>query len=143
MKRTQPLQRTSGLRRTRLSNRPTKRLRYRDAAAMDAFKAEHLSCGCCWKPTWNVWLGLSTHHILNGKFCRKDHPANVIMLCRECHDRLDTGCVGIVLTLKMEDTATWDREWLEEWAKRFKRILPQSEPLSDWITEARSRWSER
>ena len=123
------LTRTRMRRRTRKGDNPALRIAYRE---------EHLSCGCCWA-TWRdfgTWLEL--HHILGGRWGRKDHHANFIMLCNPCHRVLQGGRreESIVLKLKAE-IGEYDRAALVELHANNRERVPQMARKLPWWIQAR------
>lgn len=127
-----------------IKRKPAKRHRESDTpSAIDAWKAEHLSCAACWVPTWKVWGGLQRHHIWNAarRACM-DCVFNSLMLCQSCHDRLGHGRDnrGVCLYLKREsDIENYKPELMQERLKRFgTETLPElPAALPAWITDLR------
>jgi hypothetical protein len=84
---------------------------------------------------------MHTHHILGGRFGRKDHPANFLRLCNECHTLVHSGglrgesgtllptlSLANCLFLKREsDPENYDLAVLQGFAGKW--ILPEPEPL--------------
>src|SRR4051812_23921354 len=57
-----------------------------DPAACDKYAETHLECLVCERSLFDFGIKAELHHILGSmKGLREDHPANMTMLCSECH----------------------------------------------------------
>ena len=56
------------------------------------------SCACCHR---EFGVELNVHHILGGAFGRPDHPANLLTLCRECHELCHAGKLTRAMQLQL------------------------------------------
>jgi hypothetical protein len=127
-----PLKRTAIKRKPRRNDDPNSRYEWRQT---------HGACACCWAREGGFGCILHVHHMLSGRFGRKDHPANYLRLCGPCHDLVHCGgqrgasgdllptlTLGMQLTLKMEtDIENYDRDWMQ--TVMGKQPLPEPEPL--------------
>ena len=82
------------MKRTRMKHRPRRGDR---PDLRDEYRQAHDRCGLC-GVRGDRWTALDLHHILGGRFGRKDHPANMLILCRPCHERMN-GRQGVALSL--------------------------------------------
>jgi hypothetical protein len=127
-----PLKRTAIKRKPRRNDDPESRYEWRQL---------HESCACCWTRAGRFGTWLEVHHLLNGRFGRKDHPANYLRLCELCHrlaerhrvrgeggTLLPTLSLANCLFLKREsDPENYDLAVLQGFAGKW--ILPEPEPL--------------
>lgn len=64
-------------------------MRKRNPEVCDEYRRTHLECACCWIPAHTTRgrrfpEGLQLAHVCGGAG-RHDRPANILMLCADCH----------------------------------------------------------
>lgn len=112
-------------RKPRRGDRPDTRAKY---------ASEHEACALCPNNfrTFGTWL--ETHHIFGGAM-RVDLEANLIRLCKGCHDRATAGELtkAHCLFLKRE-MGEFDRDELQTMLRRFgnRRVPEPIEPPKEW-----------
>ena len=141
------LTRRTPLKRTAMKRRPAKVLAGDTRAAIEAWKAEHLACACCWIPTWRTWGGLEAHHIWGqARKRRMDFIYNLLSLCRPCHERIGHGRDnrGLCLYLKREsDIENFRPDLMQEALTRFgtERLPDVPSELPAFVLELRKDWT--
>lgn len=136
LKRSGELKRTGFIRRVaatvaRWIAKPAKRIRRKprrnaNPAVLAEYAETHEACACCGTNVWAWGSWLETHHIFGGAM-RVDIAANLIRLCKVCHDRATANKLtrAHCLWLKQE-LGEFDPQALRAMLKRFgNRRLPE------------------